>query len=438
MKIMKLAFLLILLVVAVNVIAMSPEEATNLVSKTNNYLLNGEQVAILSPQVMILYKGTEYWVVAGMSGNNANVYIPVNNSIGEVANGAIEIRDLIGTNIVLNRLNELKGNYSVGDWPFSYPNKTRFYDLERAFSDKSPSLVTIQSDLDQVSGASSLVSQAEDVESAMISLSEDSKELAEKINEGIEFEKVYFTKPDTNQTRSYEKIFEEYFELIETYKINYNELNSSLTSLKNNIAAFQSGEVSSEQKNFYIGLLAMPQETAPLNNVFSISDQTKTLVEEVFSSSKNIENLVLNLETRKERNEAWKILYAPDAEINKLNSSFSSLSDAAEAILAEDNIGFWKDQDTVSALKTNWKQATTKYGNGVYISAKSFGADAKKNVKKILEEGTIEEEEGVPQELIINAIIILIVVIVGLFLFEKFYLNKKKENEMKEGYEDEY
>jgi hypothetical protein len=104
--------------------------------------------------------------------------------------------------------------------------------------------------------------------------------------------------------------------------------------------------------------------------------------------------------------------------------------------LNEENVDYWVEQDSVNALRANWKNANSKYDNGIYTSAEQFAKSAKKNAISILEEGAIETTDT-SGEFLTNIIIILIVIIVGVFLFEKFYLNKKKEGETSE-YEENY
>ena len=421
-----LALLMVLLFIG-STLAISPNEATSFVSTTNNYLLDGENARVLQPTVMVSYKGSDYWIVTGVSGDATSIYLPINNDKKELANKAIEVRELIKTSIILSRTYSLKSQYSVGDWPFSHPIKTSFYDLENAFNNLSPSVTSISTALATIDGADALELKATQVKNLLEEIRVESKNVADSISDGIEFEKNYFTNPDTNATMLYETRFDDYFEGIDNYKVKYNELKSKIDVLKQDIAAFEG--IENNQKEFYIKVLQMPPETITLNSLFTRTEQTKTLIEEIFNSSKNIENLVLNLGTRISRNEAWQILYASDDEIATINSNFNSLSDAAEAILKEDNVDYWKDQDSVDALKINWNQAKTKYNNSIYEKAISFGTDAKKNAKAILRAGAQEPvvDSG---ELITQIIIVLVVVLIAIFVIEKFILHKKNKDQM--------
>ena len=93
-----------------------------------------------------------------------------------------------------------------------------------------------------------------------------------------------------------------------------------------------------------------------------------------------------------------------------------------------------------------WPNLVINYSNylfhGVDITAITnkaitFGNDAKKNVKTILESGfKSPEDNGPSNETVMQIIIVLAIVLVWIFLFEKFYINKKrKEPEEYDKYE---
>lgn len=407
--------------------ALSPDEATTLVTQTNNYLTQNEVPVILTPTIMIEYSGNKYWVVTGMSGTTVNIYIPINTETKEIAEGPIEIRELIQTTIILNRIYELKNSFTVGDWPFSITNKTNFETMYNKFGEKIPSITTIETEFSNIDDAEEIVSEAKNVKKLLEKLSLNSTEVTVIIEEGINFEKTFFVNPKSSERELYQTFFSNYYDELSKYKKDFEELKTSVNTLRNNIGSLQSTQINASQKEFYNNIAKLPNEIALLNNVFSRADETQTFTEQIFNSVINIENFVLNLENRKERNNAWQAIYGIDSEIKKINDNLNSLEDATKTILNESNEDYWKDQDSVTALRINWRQTQEKYNNGLYTSSIEFSKSAKKNVINILKEGFIEVKEESVDGLIINIIILLIILIIGVFLFEKFYLNKKKE-----------
>lgn len=434
MKMKIFCIILILLIFTINAFSFSPNEAINFVSRTNNYFLDNETAIISSPQVQIEYNNEFYWIVLGVMGDQVGVYIPVSNQ-KEIASGSIEIRELISTRIVLERMFQLRNSYPASDWPFSHLVKNRFFDIENELRNLSPSISNVKIDLENISGANDLVLLAESVKTGIDSLAQESKEIAELVDEGINFEKDFFSNPKNTQRKDYEDLTKKYFDKLDIYKNNFNEVRSDLDTLRQGIGSFQ-GEMTNDQKQFYLSILRLPSQTNALNSFFSLTDTIKSIVEDVFLSSRNIQNFVLNLETRKNRNDAWQMLYGFDSQINNLNNNFSNLDEAARSILSEDNVSFWIDQDNVTALRVNYRQSVENYNRGIYDKSINFGRDSKRNVENILKSGFEEPIEN-SGELIMQIIILLIVLLVIIFLAEKFYFNKKKK-ETNEYYEGEF
>lgn len=430
----KLFIVLVLLLIVPFLVAFSPNEAITFVSRTNNYFFDSERVLISQPQVQIEYNNELYWVVSGMDGSEVGVYVPVSNE-KLIADGSIEIRELIATRVVLERMFSLRNSYPASDWPFSHPVKNRFFDIENELRNLSPSIANVINDLESIDDASELLSLARRVKSKVDSFAIENNEIAELIEEGILFERDFFSNPATSDRGKYEDYSKAYFNKVNSYKNNFNELKSELDILRQGIGSFQ-GDMSSDQKEFYLSVLRLPSQTNALPSFFSLTDTTRTFVEEIFSASRNIERFVLNLETRKNRNSAWQVIYGFDSKINNLNNNFVSLDEAARSILLEENVIFWADQDNVSALRINYRQATQNYDRGIYDKAVSFGRDAKRNVENILNKG-VEERVDNSNELIIQIIILLIIVLIVVFLAEKFYFNKK-ENAEEEYYGEDY
>jgi regulator of replication initiation timing len=415
--------------------AMSPDEATTFITKTNNFLTTNEVPAILTPTVTIEYDGTSYWIISGLSGTTVNVYIPINTIEKEVATGPVEIRELIKTTIILNRMFEIKNSYPVSDWPVSITNKNSFNTMRSKFNEKIPSFTTIETAFSNVSGGEEIVNNTKSIKTVLEKLSNQSKNIVDIIEDGAQFENNFFANPKTTHVREYQNILENYFDEIDSYKKDFELLQNTISLLRNNIGGFQGDEISSSEKEFYNNIAKLPVETNSLNNIFSRASVIQETTIQIFNSIQNIENFVLNLETRREKNNAWKIIYSTDEDIRKINPNINTLEEAASTILNEDNISFWENQESVKALRANWKQTQQTYNNGVYSSSVEFARSSKKNVLDILKDGFVDFKEEPIDQLIINIIILLIILIVGIFLFEKFYLNKKKNDVIED---DEY
>ena len=231
----------------------------------------------------------------------------------------------------------------------------------------------------------------------------------------------------------YESDNEDFFESMSAFKSGHDSITISLNTLKNGI-----GLLDSLTLNDRIALtqnLNLPTQTAKLTSFFNEMDTANQNMNQIFSSTSRVDTYVATLDTRILRNEAWSILYGTDDDILSADSRFETLEDASENILSEDNVAYWIAEDEVEALRVNWTQAKSRYESAKYETAKNSAEDAKENVLAILEAGLKSTDQEIPQELIINAIIILALIGLGLFVFEK-YKQRKEINGMKEG--DEY
>ena len=413
--------------------ALSQTDVTNIVSKQNNYLLDRESAVVYKPAVTIAYQGTDYWVVAGIQDETVTVYIPINNDTGELANGEIEKRKLIETEIVLSRIYQLKNSVYGTVWPFTHSMNSSFYDYQRVFGDMIPKVISVQTELEAISGSNSLVLKADNIKSGFEDLALNAEIIAKHIEEARLFEEKYFSKPDTNQTGKYENYFEDYFDLSEQYKTDYYAIEGAIQELKAELASFEGA--TSEQKEFFFVSLGLPRETEGLKTFFGQSDQLKTLVESVFNEGQNIEAFVGNLTTRKSRNESWQVIYGTSTKLTKVGQKYNitTLAGAASLILAAENIDYWAETEAVEAMRTNWVQAESRYEKGDYDKAKNFGEKAEEYATTVLEGKFIATENEFPQELIIQIVIVLIVVLIAIFVFQKVIKKKKNPDE---GYEE--
>jgi hypothetical protein len=297
-----------------------------------------------------------------------------------------------------------------------------------------PKVVSVRIELAKSDDTKELASEVEDIESQLNDMAETSQLVAEIINDSMDFENNLFSSPDTNQIADYEELNTEFFTAISDYKTMYDSLNASLNLVKQNIGLSES--ITLNNKTALTQNLSMPTQASKLSTFFNEIDSANQQMQEIFSSTNRTDTYVATLSTRIMMNDAWKLLYATDDEILEADSRFKTLEEAAENILSEENSTIWVNQDEVEALRLNWTQAESRYESTKYETAINSAKSAKKNVLAIIEDGVIIESNEIPQELIINAIIILLIGVAGLFIYEKI-LKKKKEDEETE-YEQEY
>jgi hypothetical protein len=422
---------LLILILTTSTFALSADEAISLVSVTNNYLMTGETPNVVKQ--LISYQKEDYMIVVAMKGTSPTCYIPIKNSNSSFASLDLEIRELIKTTIVLTNMTDVKNSTSTANWLFSYSTKNFFYDLSNDFTQMTGSLATVQSELEKVNTTESkkLAGQAEDTKTLISNLATKSKSIATEVEQGRIYEESFLSDPDTNEVTKYETNYSNLFTHISEYKTDYIEIEKNLNELNQGIGALQAQNFTVDQKSSLQSILSTPVNARRLSSFFNQTDQIRTLIENVFNLSKGATNYATTLEGRKTRNEAWLVIYGTNQELMKVDPTFDTLKSAATTVLSKDYVDLWKDQSAVEALKTNWAGAENRYNNAEYTKAKDFAKKAESNIKQIMNEGPVEIEEDNGQQLIINIVIGLVILVVVLFVYEKYIAKKKKV-------EDEY
>jgi len=408
--------------------AMSADEAIALVTIQNNYMMSGETASAVKE--MITYQNAKYLVVATLKGDSVTCYIPVKDSDGKIAAGDIEISALTKAAIVFTKMTQLKENTSAANWTYSYSTKNYLYDLQNEFTQMMGGVLTVQTELAKLgSEAQALTQLADETQSQLESIAAKSKDLAEKVETGRKKEDAFLTAPDTNGVTTYEASYKDIFAQLEEYKSEYTAIEININKLNQGIGALTTSKLTIDQKRSLQSLLTMSVSARRLPTFFSQNDQLRTIIESVFSSAKNSNSYVETLATRRLRNEAWQLMYGQNTALQKLDSSFTTLEAAATAILSEENSSKWVDQDAVDALSTSWTGATSRFNTAEYEKAKDYATKAASFVKTIMQKGANTEVVDNTQDVVIKIVVGLIVVIIAVFIFDKFLRKSKPKEE---------
>ncbi len=424
-----ITLLLLILLISAGALALSSDEAITLVSVTNNFLMTGETPNVVKQS--ITYQKEPYTMVVLTKGSSATCYIPIKNSDQTIASKDIEIRELIKATIVLTNMTDVKNSTSTANWLFSYSTKSFFYDLSNDFTQMVGSLVTVQTELDKLDTADSrkLADKAEDTKNMITQLATKSKNMAQEVETGRLYEEEFLSNPDTNEVTKYQTNYNNLFTHISEYKVNYTAIEKNLNELNQGIGSLQIQNFTVDQKSSLQSLLSTPVNARRLSSFFNQTDQIRTLIDNVFNLANGASAYSTTLEGRKTRNEAWLVIYGTNSELMKIDPSFVTLKEAANTVLSTDYVDLWKDQAAVSGLKTNWAGAENRYNNAEYTKAKDFATKAITNIKQIMNAGPVEIEPDNGQDIIINVIIGLVVLVVVLFVYEKYFAKKKKAEE---------
>jgi hypothetical protein len=325
-------------------------------------------------------------------------------------------------------MNELNQNIPSANWPFSHSTKNMFNYLSKEFNTTKSKVLTVKTELEKVNANSQVITKTNNLESKINEMIRKSDELFNKIEQGRKYEQDFFNSPDSNKILTYEDYYKKYFSSITEYKNAYNEFETNLNELKQLIATLENEELTIDYKRGLQSLLVIPTSAGGLPSFFVTTDELRTTIESVFNSSKNSENYATTLKSREVRNTAWREMYGRNETLLKVDKSFETLEIAANAILSNENINQWSNDNAVDALTANWNSAKSRFNNAEYEKAKDYAIKAQKNVEQIIIDG-IKVNEDKTNEYIMIIIGLLVVALIGVFAYENIYLKKKKKKE---------
>ena len=419
---------LVLIIIASLAFAISTDQAVAITTTQNNYLMTNETASVLNGQ--ITYKTDKYTVVAATSNSTINAYIPINDTTGVIASQDVEVREIIKTAIIYSKINTQNQNMSASNWPFSYSTKSYFSDLANDFGALKNGLITVQTELNKLTDNQSkeLSTSAAEAKTMTDELTLQCTQIETQLEIARQFETNFFNTPDTNNSTKYENYYKEYFNEINTLRNNFNTFDKKLTELSQGIGAAENPLLTIDQKRSFQSILTTPVNTRRLPTFFSQTDQLRTTIEGIFNDAKNSEGFAATLASRKSRSEAWVLIYGRNETLLKVDPSFETLQTAADAVLLSTNVDLWNNQDAVTALKSNYTNAKSRFESSEYEKSKIAATTAINNIKLIITDG-IQQTTNNSNELITQVIIGLAAAGIILFIIEKFILNKKKKKE---------
>lgn len=419
---------MMLILASTMTLALSADEAIAIATVQNNYISSGETASVAKQ--MISYNNEKFVIVAAQSSGKTNCYIPIKNQTGEIYANDLGIRELIKTTIVYTKTDSLMNSISAANWPFSYSTQNSMTDLANDFTTLMNQITTVQTELNKLNTteAKTLATKASEAQTLSKDTGTICTEIATEAEKSKKLEQNFLDNPDSNEITKYEAAYKTYFDKINELKLSYTELDNKLNTLSQGIGALETNQLTIDQKRSLLQLLAMPVNASRLPTFFNESVQLRTTMENIFSEAKNSDSYASTLAARKNRNEAWKVIYGYNENLVKLDKSFTTLENASTAILSEENLPQWVNQDAVEGLQTNWSAAKNRYTTAEYEKAKDYAQKAIKNIEQIMADG-ITTVENNSQDLIIKVIGGLIAAVVIIFVIDKLFLKKKKKPE---------
>lgn len=412
---MKLAFVGILLLLLLHSsFAILANDAELTVSK-NNFLNQNEQAFVFN-DIPFTYSGTKYWVVSIEENQSLKAFIAVRDSDSNIEIKQTVLVPLFKAAYIFRSIQERNPSSS---WLISLTNSNRFQEFSNLLKNESFDLdIVLSEDISSEMNGEvvELNNSLVDITNKLDAISDEIKQLND-IESGlfnVEVDAVVMNELNT----AYSEVFEDLYDL-QDLSITYD---GEVSKLKNLISK---SDADSATKTQLIALVNPLNEGSTLNSTFgsyvSTASQSEEFLNEIYQQALvQSEGYVGEFLKRLEKAHAINELYGLDEKFKK-DTKFSSLKDAVDEILAEQNKPYWNDQKNVQSLESDWKNAVKEFDNQQFLSAIELAKKAKADAVSIIKQGyTIPEQAGSDfSEVAVQLILGAVVVIVAVFAFQK-------------------
>ncbi|MEK6902549.1 MAG: hypothetical protein AABX02_03105 [archaeon] len=409
-------FLIIGIAFLLPVHALQAVDAENLVVQ-GNYLEVGEKAAVFKalPETS---GGQKYWVVSILQNDSVRVVIPVTDKDSSIVGKGTLRTNLISSNILTQRITALK---NASTWLMTLPTSNKLDELSNAIENEQFDVDIVSEQIDQ----QSLKASVGVLKGTLVGMSDDVKSISQNIKELSEKETLFLNV--SIDAGIVNNIFSEYtqiYDAIESVKQGAAEYDQDISQIKNQIASLDG--VDAQTKSQLLGLLSPLGPNQTLSSAISpyadlAADNRQRLSTEVAALTSKTSALEAELETRLSRVKAYAELYGEDESLEK-KTGFSTLNEAAQTILAEENKSQWADQPSVIKLQGAWENAEEAFGKKQYATALDLGVKAKVLVKQIHSAGIEETVDPTSQvsDTLITGLALVLGGIAAILLIRKF------------------
>ncbi len=394
--------------------AISSGDAINFVKSENHFLYENEESHI----ARITHDEINYWVIRVYLEESPTTFLPVKATAKELVLNKPTNRELFKTADLLWEFTNLKNTYSAQnrEWVINSSISNSFQKLGRFLSDEIFDLETIDSDLEDTDASAHINS----MNSMLVSMALKVTSISQEIDEALALESLFVLEPDTSQREQLKEEFEDVFSLLDNLDSEAIDYRAKISELKQIIA---NSDLEAQNKSTLITMADPPQEFNSIGNYNQSAIGLSDSIDAIYAAiSSRIDSLLDEFEKRIKRNQAYEILYEENSSLRtRTDGDFITLRSAADYILGEENKPYWKNKTRLKKLEDNWRKARNYFNENNYDSAIEYGNKAIDDVVIIYKDGVIDIEQPpiIPTELIMQIVIILIILLISIYAWNK-------------------
>lgn len=328
----------------------SAKDAENYVS--GEYFLDeGEAVAVY-PQVQIQSSSEKYWVVSITSGNALVDFVPLTSTTPTtVVELEITQRNLFKTAYFLREFTKIENTYSLDSdaWIFTSFNAKFMQDLSNDLSTEKVDLSSVKTEL---SSKPSLESSVDLLSSKLSSMGAAATSISSKISDAIDKKNSFLAEPDVNVLNDLRADMDEIFSDLKSFDEGRQQYMADLSELQLEISKLTALPL--QTRKALTTISAPPIRLARISTLATNSAELQQQITDIYNDAVSKADVFAgNLETRMKKNNVYKKIYAVDKDLST-KTDFTTLYQAAETILSENNRSLWADEEAVVKLETGW------------------------------------------------------------------------------------
>ena len=404
----KIALIIAILLSIHFALAISSSEALSFIQQESHFLKENESVEIF-PDAFVSLQGKDYFVATIVSNDAVKGFIAVEKEKKSIVSQNALNRELFRAGFISRSIAEYKDDLGKRgiNWFFSSSNATFAGSLSRFLSDEKFELATIRNEM-----TGSALSTIDSMNGLLEEMSSQADELKNSLNEAVEFESSFLIQPDANNSDKLKENYWKVFDSVAGLEENAISYDASVSKLKQFISQ---SELDVATKQNLISLANPPEGFYTIGSWSLQSADLRQGIDSFYSQANvNISSWLDNLQSRIKMNNSWILLYGEDKDLlEKTGNNFSSLKQAYDYIFSEQYRDFWKRQDRLQELNSNWSKAVNNYNSGAFDSVSGFALKAKQDVVAIYSDGLVQSGNDftfIAIEVVIALIIIWLII----------------------------
>ncbi|MBU0636194.1 hypothetical protein KKE06_04175 [Candidatus Micrarchaeota archaeon] len=416
-RIVVLIFVVLVLFANSAMAAISAAEAVDFVESENNFLKQNDRVE--SPNVLIEHQDKKYWMVPLLAGEGAVTFFPVSFADKTLSENEAINSQLFSTAKFLRDYLEYRNSIALQNkrWFMGRDNELIIGDLSFELESEVFELNLIKEELSVPISVSGIM----DMQESLSQMSSLAAELSQKISTASGAEASFTVDPTTSDITNIQDSFDDAFIVLFALEQEARVYSELVSNLKSVISS--DDDLSVSEKNQFVTLADAPPAlftigSTSIGNWVIIAQETQQQITQLLNGAQSkvfLDGAKLELERRKQQNQAFSAIYAVDEDFSD-KTDYPSLQVAMNDLQSPTKMDFWENQSQLAIAIEKYANAVRFLGNEEFDLSLIETQKTKNAVELVVQDGLIGNElPPFDYSMIINILIIILILVIVMF-----------------------